>query len=128
MIDAMVLPVLKGEFEMYTLIRDRKSETFQIYISDAFVIGGERTLVKELWDAVPSKDRQGFQVELALNYYALQKGMRIGSMFAEGLLQVVKEKKRGLWLGLWLRLKMTLECCKALWKLHLFGEWRSAAA
>ena len=128
MIDDMIRPVLEGGFDMFAIICDRKSEVFQAYVTEALVVSGMRALRKDLWNLVPAKDRQGFQVELALNYYALQNGRHIGSMIAKGLLQVVKEKKRGLWLGMWLRLKMTFECGKALWKLHLFGEWRSAAA
>lgn len=127
MIDALVLPVLRGDVDMFTLIRDRKTETFQVYISDTFVIGGERAMRKEVWDLVPAKDRQGFQVELALNYYALQHGMRIGSMFMPGLMQIVKENKRGVLLGLWLRLVMTWDCVLAVCKLHLVGALRTAA-
>jgi glycosyltransferase involved in cell wall biosynthesis len=120
-IDRMAVPVLAGDCAMFTLIRDRQTEVFQEYVPEAFVIGGERALRREVWDLVPAADRQGFQVELALNHYALNAGMRIASVTVPGLTQVIKEKKRGLWMGLWLRLKMIWDCLAVLVKLRLLA-------
>jgi len=124
MIDRMLDEVLSGRHDMFTLIRDRASETFQLRIADAYVVGGERALLRELWDLVPARDRKGFQVELALNYYAGRHNLKIGSALAPGLGQIAKEQKRGLVRGFGLRLMMTLDCLIALGKLHIFGMRR----
>lgn len=127
MIDKMLGEVLSGRHDMFTLIRDRRSETFQLRIADAYVVGGERALRRKLWDLVPARDRQGFQVELALNYYAQRAGRRIGSALAPGLGQIAKERKRGLVRGFLLRLKMTWDCLLALGKLHILSMRRLPA-
>lgn len=118
MIAQLVDKVRDERYEMFTLIRDRASEHFQLYLPSQYVVGGERSLTRRLWNMVPAEDRQGFGVELALNYYAAAQGMHIGHELAPGLSQISKERKRGLVRGLWLRLWMVVDCAKALWKLH----------
>jgi glycosyltransferase involved in cell wall biosynthesis len=127
MITLLLSKVLSDEHVMYTLVRDRVSEHFQLHLPSQYVVGGERALRRELWDLVPAEDRQGFGVELALNYYAQKQGMRTGHTLAEGLSQVIKEKKHGLVRGFLMRLLMTAQCVKALFKLHILGRARVAA-
>lgn len=119
MITLMLEQVRSGRYGMFTLIRDRKSETFQLHLDPSYVVGGERALRRSVWEAVPAEDRQGFQVELALNYYARRNGMRIGAALAPGLKQIAKEQKRGLVLGFLLRLRMTWDCIIALRRLRV---------
>jgi hypothetical protein len=56
--------------------------------------------------------RKGFQIEIALNYYTKKSGQKMAFGVMPGLSQVIKEKKRGFWLGLWQRIKM---CSEVLW-------------
>ena len=76
------------------------------------MLGGERALTKDLWRFVPRIYRKGFQIEIALNYYTKKSGRKMGFAVMPGLSQVIKEKKRGFWLGLVQRLKM---CAEVLW-------------
>jgi len=122
MLTMVLSEVLSGRYEMFTLVRDRMSEYFQLHLPVQYVVGGERALRRELWDRVPSEDRQGFGVELALNYYAQKHGMKTGYALAEGLKQVSKERKRGLVRGFIMRIHMTAQCMKALYKLHFLGR------
>ena len=122
MITRLLSEVLSGRHDMFTLVRDRVSEYFQLHLPPQSGVGGERALRRELWDLVPAADRQGFGVELALNYYAQKRGMKTGYALAEGLKQVSKEKKRGLVRGFVMRLHMTAQCMKALYKLHFLGR------
>lgn len=71
-----------------------------------------RTLTKEIWRNVPRIYRKGFQIEIALNYYTKKSGRKMAFGVMPGLSQVIKEKKRGFWLGLWQRIKM---CTEVLW-------------
>ncbi len=75
MITTLLSEVLSGRHEMFTLVRDRVSEHFQLHLPPQYVVGGERALKRDLWERVPAADRQGFGVELALNYYAQKHGL-----------------------------------------------------
>jgi glycosyltransferase involved in cell wall biosynthesis len=119
MIDQMLLPVLHREYDMFTLVRDRQAESFQLHIPKTFVVGGERVLRKSLWNAVPTIEKRRFCVELALNYFAERKGLRMGRALASGLKQFIKEKKRGLIPGLWLRMGMVFDCLLVLLRLRV---------
>jgi hypothetical protein len=76
------------------------------------VLGGERALSKDIWEAVPRLYRKGFQIEIALNYYTKKSGRKMGFAVMPGLSQVIKEEKRGFCLGMWQRLKM---CGEVFW-------------
>ncbi len=119
MMDKLIGRVRSGKYEMFTLVRDRKSETFQLYVPNSLIVGGERAVTRSLWEKVPQEDKKGFGIELALNYFAKKHGMHTGYALAKGLAQIPKEKKRGLFLGLWLRFIMTAECVKAYCKLFI---------
>jgi len=119
MITMLIRSVESGRYDMFTLVRDRKTETFQMHLSSTYVVGGERALKRTLWDIVPAEDRSGFGVEMALNYYAQKHNMNIGHALAPGLKQVAKERKRGLMRGLTMRAVMFGEVMYAVCKLHV---------
>lgn len=127
MISQLVEKVTSGRYDMFTLVRDRTGEYFQLYLPPQYVVGGERVLRRDLWNMVPAKERNGFGIELALNYYALKKNKVMGYMLAPGLKQVIKEKKMGLIPGFYMRLWEIAQCLKILFKLHLF-RWESKPA
>ena len=107
-----VTPVLTKKCGMFVAIRARRTYWMNRLLYFIPVLGGERALTKDIWRLVPPIYRKGFQIEIALNYYTKKSGhkMRFGVM--PGLSQVIKEKKRGFWLGLWQRIKM---CAEVLW-------------
>jgi hypothetical protein len=76
-------------------------------------------LTKEIWRNVPRTYRKGFQIEIALNYYTKKSGQKMGFGVMPGLSQVIKEKKRGFWLGLWQRMKMCGEVLLISFRLYV---------
>jgi polyprenyl-phospho-N-acetylgalactosaminyl synthase len=105
-------PVLTGRCAMFVAIRARHSYWLNRLLYFIPVLGGERALSKDIWEAVPRLYRKGFQIEIALNYYTKKSGRKMGFAVMPGLSQVIKERKRGFCLGLWQRLKM---CGEVLW-------------
>lgn len=104
-----VTPVLKKKCGMFVAIRARHSYWLNRLLYFIPVLGGERALTKDVWRRVPRTYRKGFQIEIALNYYTKKSGARMGFAVMPGLSQVIKEKKRGFWLGLLQRVKMCAE-------------------
>ena len=111
-ITLIVSPVLAGRCAMFVAIRQRRTYWMNRLLYFIPVLGGERALTKDIWRLVPSIYRKGFQIEIALNYYTKKSGHKMAFGVMPGLSQVIKEKKRGFWLGLWQRVKM---CAEVLW-------------
>lgn len=107
-----VTPVLMVKCGMFVAIRARRTYWMNRLLYFIPVLGGERALTKDIWRLVPCIYRKGFQIEIALNYYTKKSGRRMGFAVMPGLSQVIKEKKRGFWLGLMQRIKM---CGEVLW-------------
>jgi polyprenyl-phospho-N-acetylgalactosaminyl synthase len=106
MITLTVTPVLTGKCGMFVAIRQRKTYWMNRLLYFIPVLGGERALTKDIWRLVPRIYRKGFQIEIALNYYTKKSGHTMGFGVMPGLSQVIKEKKRGFWLGMLQRIKM----------------------
>ncbi|HTD65114.1 MAG TPA: glycosyltransferase family 2 protein [Candidatus Limnocylindria bacterium] len=107
-----VTPVLTKRCGMFVAIRARRTYWMNKLLYFIPVLGGERALTKDLWRMVPRMYRKGFQIEIALNYYTKKSGQKMAFGVMPGLSQVIKEKKRGFWLGMWQRIKM---CGEVLW-------------
>jgi len=105
-------PVLAAKCGMFVAIRARRTYWMNRLLYFIPVLGGERALTKEIWRSVPRIYRKGFQIEIALNYYTKKSGRKMAFGVMPGLSQVIKEKKRGFWLGLVQRIKM---CAEVLW-------------
>jgi glycosyltransferase involved in cell wall biosynthesis len=112
MITLTVTPVLTGRCGMFVAIRDRRTYWMNRLLYFIPVLGGERALTKDIWRLVPRIYRKGFQIEIALNYYTKRSGHTMSFGVMPGLSQVIKEKKRGFWLGLIQRIKM---CGEVAW-------------
>lgn len=107
-----VTPVLTKKCGMFVAIRARHTYWMNRLLYFIPVLGGERALTKQIWRMVPRIYRKGFQIEIALNYYTKKSGHKMAFGVMPGLSQVIKEKKRGFWLGLIQRLKM---CGEVFW-------------
>jgi glycosyltransferase involved in cell wall biosynthesis len=107
-----VTPVLTGKCGMFVAIRARRNYWLNRLLYFIPVLGGERALTKDIWRLVPRTYRKGFQIEIALNYYTKKSGYKMGFGVMPGLSQVIKEKKRGFWLGFSQRISM---CAEVLW-------------
>jgi glycosyltransferase involved in cell wall biosynthesis len=114
-----VMPVLTGKCGMFVAIRARRSYWMNRLLYFIPVLGGERALTKEIWRNVPRIYRKGFQIEIALNYYTKKSGRKMGFGVMPGLSQVIKEKKRGFWLGMWQRIKMCGEVLLISFRLYV---------
>lgn len=112
MITLTVTPVLTGRCGMFVAIRDRRTYWMNRLLYFIPVLGGERALTKDIWRMVPRIYRKGFQIEIALNFYTKRSGRKMSFGVMPGLSQVIKEKKRGFWLGIFQRIKMS---CEVLW-------------
>src|SRR4051812_39967377 len=106
MITLVATPVLTGKCGMFVAIRDRRTYWMNRLLYFIPVLGGERALTKDVWRLVPRIYRKGFQIEIALNYYTKKSGHTMGFGVMPGLSQVIKEVKRGFWLGMWQRIRM----------------------
>jgi glycosyltransferase involved in cell wall biosynthesis len=120
MITMLVRKACVEKYDMFTLVRDRGVEALQQYLAAEYNIGGERILTRKLWNMIPPEDRRGFSVELALNYYAMNSGLKVGQGFAPGLKQVIKERKRGLVRGFIARVDMFAQCVWTYGRLFVF--------
>jgi glycosyltransferase involved in cell wall biosynthesis len=125
-IDRMVMPVLAGEYGMYVGICDRRVYWLNRLLRFFPIIGGERALTRSLWYRVPQPYKRKFQMEIALNFFAKQFGERMGFAVLPGLGQLIKEKKRGLWLGLWQRVSMCADIVIIATRLYVIYTAASA--
>ena len=114
-----VMPVLTKRCGMFVAIRARRAYWLNRLLYFIPVLGGERALTRDIWRQVPRIYRKGFQIEIALNYYTKKSGHTMGFGVMPGLSQVIKEKKRGFWLGLVQRIKMCAEVCWISFRLYV---------
>lgn len=119
MITELVTPVTSGEYGMYVGIRGRETYWANRLLHFTPILGGERVLTRELWDHVPHTYKKNFQIEIALNFFTKQLGRKMGFTVVPGLSQVIKETKRGVWLGLWQRLLMIYDILLVSWRIYV---------
>ncbi|MBU1906836.1 glycosyltransferase [Patescibacteria group bacterium] len=93
-VELIVLPVLTGARMMNVGLRDRG------YFGTAMMhhlplIGGERAMMRHVFEDIPDQFMQGFMVEAALNYYCRSHGYAYGGVKLPGLKIVKKYQKVG---------------------------------
>lgn len=113
-------PVLAGDVDMMIAMRNRTIYFLRFILTVIPLLGGERAVRRELWERVPSKYKERFMIEAALNFYARYYGNGYGYKVFPGLTQTIKEKKYGLWKGFAARIKMFYEVIAA--ELRLYRE------
>ncbi|MBX4210938.1 glycosyltransferase family 2 protein, partial [Candidatus Parcubacteria bacterium] len=94
MMSELIVRVASGRYDMFVAVRDREHRLLNKIAQDTMLLGGERVMTKELWTYVPKEFKKNFQIETALNFFARERGYRVGSKIMQGLTQVIKEKKR----------------------------------
>lgn len=119
-IKKMVLPVESGAYAMFVGVTDRKQLWLTKIVRFLPLISGNRALLKKAWYAVPEKYREGFQIEVALNYFCRRKVGRLGFDLLPGARNTIKEKKYGLWTGLIRRWGMMWDVASIFLRLHIF--------
>lgn len=95
---AILDPVLKGKRVMNVGIRDRGVTLMQL--SERLpLVGGERALLRGVFEGVVPRYMQGFMVETALNFYCRSRNLPYGSVQCYGLTIRRKMQKVGTWKG-----------------------------
>ena len=105
-ISFMIRKVRDEKYDLFVGIRGRKLFWMNKLLRITPILGGERILRRELWEAVPRIYKNRFEIEIATNYYAKRGGRRMGFAIILGMHHVIKEKKHGLWKGLKERARM----------------------
>jgi len=113
-VSLLVQPVLKNEAGMAVGIRDRIGETplFLLKIDPLLAFGGERALKREIFENLPERFSQGFEIETALNFYCQVNKIPVKYVKLKSLKMIIKEKKYGFLKGFWERLKMEFKIFK----------------
>jgi glycosyltransferase involved in cell wall biosynthesis len=113
-VSLLVQPVLKNEAGMAVGIRDRIGETplFLLKIDPLLAFGGERALKREIFENLPERFSQGFEIETALNFYCQVNKIPVKYVKLKGLKMIIKEKKYGFLKGFWERIKMEFKIFK----------------
>ena len=104
-IASIINPVKTGKAEMCVGVRERFLGLPGLIAKTdpIFAIGGERTLKRSLFTALPDRFMRGFAVELAINYYCVIKKISVRYTILKKLKIIIKEKKWGLIRGLFSR-------------------------
>jgi glycosyltransferase involved in cell wall biosynthesis len=118
-VSAIVTPVLRGDYSMFVGLRARQTYWANRLLHFTPIIGGERALSRTFWNCVPARYKRKFQIEIALNFFVKRGGGRMGITLVPGLVHVIKERKRGLWLGLYQRLSMCTDIVIIAFRLYV---------
>lgn len=118
-IKSLVFPVESGAYAMFVGVTEKKQLWLTKILRFLPLISGNRALLKKVWYAVPEKYREGFQIEVALNYFCRRKVGRLGFDLLPGARNTIKEKKYGLWTGLIRRWGMMLDVAEIFFRLHI---------
>ncbi|HYH10170.1 MAG TPA: glycosyltransferase family 2 protein [Thermoanaerobaculia bacterium] len=127
-IEALVLPVLRGDCDMNIGVRNRGAVANFFHLKAKFgpILSGIRVMRREVFETVPAQYQSHYKIEAALNCFCARNGYRQMETVIYGLDHVIKESKRGLMDGLQARWKMSREVVLALFDLHVFETWRWA--
>lgn len=112
--------------DLFVLIVDYSAFGGKFFIHRMPLVGGVRVLRRRIWDAVPEEYKKGFQIELAMNFFARRQGARISKRMMPGLSQVIKEKKHGLLVGFFQRVRMFRDLCLVFAKLYFLHPFKES--
>lgn len=127
-ITQIIDPVLSGEYSMHVGVMSRDIMFFNRLFRYFPIISGQRAMRKDLWSHVPHQGKNGFKIEIALNFAAKQDGYSMGFDLVHGLSQNIKERKYGLTAGMNARIGMIYDVVDISARLYLAGyprrKWR----
>lgn len=121
LLSRIIDPVKAGRYEMFVGIRARRTYWLNRTLHFFPIIGGERALTRELWASVPKSHKQGFQIEVAMNYCAKQFDRGMGFELIQGTRHHIKERKYGLAVGLFRRVGMIRDVIAISVRLYILG-------
>lgn len=111
-------PVLKGERYMNMGLRDR-GPFWTAAAKRLPMIGGERAMRREIFEAIPERYMHGFKVESALNYFCKVNGLPYGLVVLSGIKIVRKMQKVGVLKGLCQYVSMGFQIVWAMLQVRL---------
>jgi glycosyltransferase involved in cell wall biosynthesis len=114
-------PVIDGRYEMYVGIHTRRTLWLNRVLHFFPIISGERALTRKLWESVPAVHKNGFQIEIAMNYSAKLFARGMGCELIGGTVHHTKEQKYGFRVGFWRRQCMMAEIVSISIRLYVFG-------
>lgn len=125
-IESLVLPVVRGECDMNTGVRNRGRllNFLHLKMQCGPVLSGIRVMRCEVFDTVPPQYQARYKIEAALNCFCSRAGYTQRHTLIRNLNHLIKESKRGLLDGLRSRWEMSREVFLLLLDLHIFETWR----
>jgi len=117
----MIQPVIDRRYEMYVGVRARRTVLLNRLLRVFPIIGGERALTRQLWEAVPNVQKHGFQIEIAMNYTSKRFARGMGFELIPGTAHHTKEQKYGFWIGFWRRQCMVADVVAISVRLYVIG-------
>lgn len=118
MIRETTLPVMRGECEMFILMRNRKIYLLKMLLAFVPLLGGERAITRDLWLMLPGRYKEKFRIEAGLNFYAIHYGKGLRFRVFKGIRQTLKETKFGFVGGMSRRWAMFGDILMAVWDLQ----------
>ncbi|MBI2099092.1 glycosyltransferase [Candidatus Uhrbacteria bacterium] len=110
--EAILAPVFAGSAAMSVGIRDRGK--FLSWVSmHTPPIGGERAMLRGVFEHIPDNLVKGFMVEMALNAHCSRHGLKVARVMMPGVTIKKKMQKVGFWRGLIGYIKMFWQVGKA---------------
>lgn len=127
-IQALILPVLRGDAEMNIGIRNRGAVTnfLHLNVKCGPVLSGIRVMKRHVFETVPVQYQSHYKIEAALNCFCARAGSRQMQTIIHGLDHVIKETKMGVLDGLHARWRMYREVYLLLFDLYVFETSRWA--
>lgn len=115
----LIDPVQAGTHGMYVGIHARKMPWIDRLQAFLPTLSGKRALRRAVWTSVPDVYKEGFQIEIALNYFAKKGGHGMGYEVLHGVICIPKEKKYGFMKGFLQRLEMMYDVCSISFRLYV---------
>lgn len=110
--EAVLAPVLSGQCAMSVGLRDRGA--FWTKVSEFMpLIGGERALLRGIFEHIPEEYLRGFMVEIAMNAHCSRHKLKVCKAPMPGVTIRRKMQKVGFWRGMLGYIKMFWQIGKA---------------
>lgn len=109
----LIAPVIQNGVAMTVGLRDRGRFLTTILPFIAPVLGGERVMRREIFEALSGEAIKDFGIETIMNAYCAKKRLPVEYIPMWGVTQIIKEKKYGLWRGFTARMRMVYQILHA---------------
>ena len=103
---ALLNPVLSGDYDMSIGVFKHGRGATDLAQKIAPYLSGQRTINRELFEKLERYHVKDYGIEMALTRIAEKDKIRVKQVELWDLTHVMKEEKRGLWIGLLSRIKM----------------------